>query len=101
MFKVKFRDEHDKEIYTVFCKTEDLDLRSHPYFVSINRLMGEVHSPLLELNSKEKRRFKDTHSLLIPIQSVILIEKLDDEKPRIVEVKINPSSLNIPNKIYE
>lgn len=103
MFRVKFRDDHDKEIYTVFCKTEDLDLRSHPYFVSLNHLMEqEAHSPLIEINNKEKRRFKDTHSLLIPIQNVVLIEKISDEKPRISEVRfsISTPSPSVP-KIHE
>ncbi len=89
MYKVKFRDESDKEIWTVYCKTGDLDLRAHPYFVSIQKLVdSSVHSPIIEINNKEKRRFRDTRSLLIPIQSIILIEQLDDEKSRIVEVKV-------------
>lgn len=94
MYKIKFRDEHEKEVWTVYCKTEDLDLRGHPYFVSVPKLIdSSVHSPIIEINNKEKRRFRDTKALLIPIQNIVLIEQLDDERPRIVEVK---APLSIP-----
>lgn len=86
MFRVKFKDDYEKEVYTVYCKVENLDLRGHPYFVCLNGLIEPAHSPLIELNSKEKRRFRETKSLMIPIQNVVLIEQLDDEKSRIVEV---------------
>ena len=97
MFRVKFKDDHEKEIYTVYCKTEDLNLAGHPYFVSINRLLdSSTHSPILEINNKEKKRFRDTKALMIPIQNVILIETLMDEKPRIMEIQpiIVPKNIN-------
>ena len=87
MFKVRFKDEHDKQIYTVHCRSEDLDLRGHPYFISLNRLIQPNHSPIIAIDNKEKQRFEQTRALLIPVQSVILIEKIDDEKPRISKIE--------------
>ena len=83
MFKVKFKDEEDKQVYTVYCRSEDLDLRCHPYFVSLYRLIQPTHSPIIAIDNKEKQRFQETEALLIPVQNVILIEKVDDEKPRV------------------
>ena len=87
MFRVRFKDDTDKQLYTVHCNNEDLDLRSHPYFVSLYRLMQPNHSPIIEIDSKEKQRFHDTQSLMIPVQNVVLIEKIEDEKPRISRVE--------------
>jgi len=88
MFLIKFKDEHDKQVYTVHCKTEDLDLRGHPYFVSVLRLIQPTHSPIIAIDNKEKKRFQHTRSLLIPVQNVILIERIEDEKPRLSKVQL-------------
>ena len=88
MFRIKFKDEEDKLIYRVHCRTDDLDLRGHPYFVMLHRLIQPNHSPIIDIDNKEKKRFQDTKSLLIPVQNVILIERLEDEKPRVSE--LNP-----------
>jgi len=89
MFKIKFKDDYEKEVYTVYCQTQDLDLGGHPYFVTVKKLIdSSVHSPIIEINNKEKKRFRDTKSLLIPIQNIVLIEQVADEKSRIVEVKV-------------
>ena len=87
MFRVKFRDETDKQFYTVHCKNEDLDLRSHPYFVSLFRLTQPNHSPIIEIDSKEKQKFHDTQSLMIPVSHIVLIERIEDEKPRVSRVE--------------
>ena len=97
MFIVKFKDEEDKQIYTVYCKTDDLDLRGHPYFVSLHSLTQPIHSPIVAFDNKERKRFQDTKALLIPVQNVILIEKIEDEKTRISEVK--PIEKNITKKV--
>jgi len=88
MFRVKFKDEQDKQIYSVHCTADDLDLRSHPYFVSLNKLTQPNHSPIIAIDNKELKRFQDTLSLMIPVQNVILIERIEDEKPRISRVTI-------------
>ncbi len=86
MYKIKFKDEQDKQIYTVYCRTDDLDLRGHPYFVSITCLIQPNHSPIIAIDSIEKKRFQDTRALLIPVSNVILIEKIDDERPRLAKI---------------
>lgn len=91
MFKIKFRDDEDKQIYTIYCRTDDLNLKGHPYFVSIHRLIEPNHSPIIAIDNKERKRFENTQGLLIPVQNVILIEKIEDEKPRVSEIRSTPA----------
>ena len=80
MYKVHFRlKDVDYELVA-----ESLDL-SHPYFVSIKDMdlsyeEGIVVNPHLE---NTKKRFKDTNNIMIPFQSVALIESVPprDRKP--------------------
>lgn len=79
MFKVHFKlEETDYQLVAA-----DLDL-THPYFVSIKEMdldyeEGMVVNPHLE---NTKKRFKDTTNLMIPFQSVILIESVPPRKEK-------------------
>jgi len=60
----------------------DLDL-THPYFVSIKEMdldyeEGMVVNPHLE---NTKKRFQETSNIMIPFQSVALIETVPARKP--------------------
>lgn len=77
MYKVHFRlKETEYELVA-----ESLDL-SHPYFVSIKKMVldyeeGLVVNPHLE---NTKKRFRDVETIMIPFQSVALIEVVPDKK---------------------
>jgi len=92
LYKVHFRlQDEDFEMVA-----HSLDL-THPYFVSIKDFdftyqEGLVVNPFLE---NTKKRFKDTTSIMIPFQSVVLIEVVrNKEAPKndikIVNMKDNP-----------
>jgi len=79
LFKVHFKLE-DEDYQLV---AADLDL-THPYFVSIKEMdldyeEGMVVNPHLE---NTKKRFKDTNNIMIPFQSVILIESVPPRKEK-------------------
>lgn len=79
MYKVYFNVK-DTEYELV---AQSLDL-SHPYFVSIKDIRfdydeGIVVNPHLE---NTRKRFRDTVSLMIPLQNCALIEQLDGKDPK-------------------
>ncbi|MBI4040782.1 MAG: DUF1820 family protein [Deltaproteobacteria bacterium] len=100
MYRIKYKDQDDKKIYSVHCKNQDLDLHSHPYFVFIHHLTQPNHSPILQIDSTEIQRFKDVKSLRIPVQSIVLIEEIDDEKTRVQEVKKIPHPA-VPSQVQD
>ena len=85
MYKVHFRlQDEDFELFA-----NSLDL-SHPYFVSIKDFdfsyqEGLVVNPHLE---NTKKRFRDTTTIMIPFQSVILIEVIRAKDPLKNDLKV-------------
>ncbi len=67
-----------------------LDL-THPYFVSIKDLVFPIDNKLIINPSEEeiRRTFGRSGHLMIPFQSVVLIEELPDD----YEVKVMPFSI--------
>jgi len=87
MYRIKYKDMDDKKTYQVHCKNEDLDLGHHPYFAFVRKITHPTHSPILQIDNQEIQRFKDTKSLILPVQSIFLIEEIEDEKSRLAGVK--------------
>lgn len=87
MYKVHFRL---KDVdYELVAKSLDL---SHPYFVSIKDLdlsyeEGVVVNPHLE---NTRKRFKDNGTLMIPFQSVALIESVPPRETKKANMKVLP-----------
>lgn len=85
MYKAHFRlQDEDFELYA-----HSLDL-SHPYFVSIKDFdfsyqEGLVVNPHLE---NTKKRFRDTTTIMIPFQSVVLIEVIRNKEPVKNDLKV-------------
>ncbi len=80
-----FRIHFTYEKKEVVLLAESLDM-THPYFVSIKEIKLPKSSPLIidpNRDSMEKR-FGEAYHLMIPFQSVTLIEEIRDEekKPR-------------------
>jgi hypothetical protein len=74
-------------------RARELDM-THPYFVSIKGLIFTKGSNLIIDPSEDELRheFGEAEHLMIPFQSVALIEELDDEKVE-REGKVIPFSL--------
>ena len=64
-------------------KARSLDL-THPYFVSIKDLVFTNEKKLIINPSEDdiRRTFSNTNHVMIPFQSVLLIEELEEEKTR-------------------
>jgi hypothetical protein len=71
---------NDKDITL---RARGLDL-THPYFVSITELVFEEQNKLIIDPSEDEVRktFGEADHLMIPFQSVTLIEEIKDESPR-------------------
>jgi hypothetical protein len=66
----------------VSLRARSLDL-THPYFVSIKELILPKNSPLI-INPAEdefRREFSEANHIMLPFQSVFLIEEIADESP--------------------
>ena len=76
MYRVHFKWK-EKDIQLT---AKSLDL-THPYFVSIKNLVFPVGKKLIINPSEDEIRkaFKDSDHLMIPFQSVKLIEELNEE----------------------
>ena len=78
-------------IYRVHFKWQDKDLQikassldlTHPYFVSIKDLIFRKESKLIIDPSEDevRRLFGESHHLMIPFQTVSLIEEFSEESP--------------------
>jgi hypothetical protein len=88
-------------IYRVHFKWKDKDLQlkassldlTHPYFVSIKNLILKKESKLIIDPSEDeiRRLFGKADHLMIPFQTVSLIEELKEEAPenhRVMEFKL-------------
>jgi hypothetical protein len=77
LYRVHFR-WRDKEISI---QARSLDL-THPYFVSIKDLVFPTGKKLIINPSEDelRRTFAQTNHIMIPFQTVILIEELDEKK---------------------
>ncbi|MCG8452026.1 MAG: DUF1820 family protein [Spirochaetales bacterium] len=66
---------------TIVLKAKNLDL-THPYFVSIKDLIfAKSTSLIIDPNEDEvRKKFGEAHHLMIPIQSVSLIEECPEEE---------------------
>jgi len=79
----------------VLLKARSLDL-THPYFVSIKDLIFTKTSRLVIDPSEDEvlKEFGGSDHLMIPFQSVILIEEIKDENPEAGTVKLFVSKGN-------
>ena len=79
MYRVHFK-WREKEISL---QARSLDL-THPYFVSIKDLVFPTGKKLIINPSEDevRRSFAETNHIMIPFQSVILIEELEEKKGR-------------------
>ncbi len=79
LYRVHFK-WREKEISL---QARSLDL-THPYFVSIKDLVFPTGKKLIINPSEDevRRSFADTNHIMIPFQSVILIEELEEKKGR-------------------
>ncbi len=86
LYKVHFKWKDKKE---VVLRSRSLDL-THPYFVSIRDLVfPEGRSLIIDPQTDElKQRFRDTEHLMIPFQSVTLIEEVSEEAPESADRKV-------------
>ena len=77
LYRVHFKWKN-KEIQLT---AKDLDL-THPYFVSIKNLVFEKDKKLIINPSEEdiQRTFSRSNHLMIPFQSVILIEEVKEDR---------------------
>ncbi len=77
MFRIHFTYEK-KEIVLL---AENLDM-THPYFVSIKNIELPKSSPLIIDPNRDsvEKQFGQAYHLMIPFQSVTLIEELPEEK---------------------
>ncbi len=73
----------------VLLKARSLDL-THPYFVSIKDLIFTKTSRLVIDPSEDEvlKEFGGSDHLMIPFQSVILIEEIKDENPEAGTMKL-------------
>ena len=73
----------------VLLKARSLDL-THPYFVSIKNLIFRKTSRLVIDPSEDDvlKEFGGSDHLMIPFQSVILIEEIKDDNPEAGTVKL-------------
>lgn len=78
MYKVHFRLQD--EAYELYANSLDL---SHPYFVSIKDFDFSYQESLVVNPHLEntKKRFRDTTTIMIPFQSVVLIEIIKNREP--------------------
>ncbi len=82
MYRVHFK-WNEKE-YQLIAKSLDL---THPYFVSIKDLVFPEGKKLIIDPSADdvKKAFSDTNHIMIPLQSVSMIEELlDDESSKVM-----------------
>ena len=82
MYRVHFKWK-EKE-YQLIAKSLDL---THPYFVSIKDLVFPEGKKLIIDPSEDdvKKAFSDTNHIMIPLQSVSMIEELlDEESPKVM-----------------
>jgi hypothetical protein len=77
MYRVHFKWK-EKEIQLT---AKSLDL-THPYFVSIKDLVFPTKKKLIINPSEDdiRKTFGSTNHVMIPFQSVLLIEELEEEK---------------------
>ena len=70
----------------VVLKARSLDM-THPYFVSIKDLILPENNPLIINPATDDLRkdFQETNHIMIPFQTVSLIEELSEEKSRSVK----------------
>ncbi len=76
LYRVHFKWK-EKEVQLT---ARSLDL-THPYFVSIKDLVFSPETKLIIDPTRDdlKKAFKDSNHIMIPFQSVILIEELTEE----------------------
>ena len=79
MYRVYFKWK-EKEISL---QARSLDL-THPYFVSIKDLVFPTGKKLIINPSEDevRRSFAETNHIMIPFQTVILIEEIEEKKGR-------------------
>jgi hypothetical protein len=87
VYRVHFKWK-EKEVQL---QAKSLDL-THPYFVSIKELVFPTGKQLIINPSEDdiRRAFAGTDHLMIPVQSVVLIEELkeDEKSPRVMRFGI-------------
>ena len=84
-FKVCFKwKEKDVELHA-----RELDM-THPYFVSIKDIVfPKSNSVIIDPSEDQVRRnFGDSHHIMIPFQTVTLIEELKEEAEAVVKSKV-------------
>ncbi|MFH1729547.1 MAG: DUF1820 family protein [Pseudomonadota bacterium] len=77
MYRVSFKLETKN--YEVMAKTLDM---SHPYFVTIKDLHFEDQSAIVisPSGNESKKRFEASKFIMIPLQSLALIEEVNDKQ---------------------
>ncbi len=77
MFRIHFT--YDKKEVVLLAKNLDM---THPYFVSIKNIELPKSSPLIIDPNRDsvEKQFGQSYHLMIPFQSVSLIEELQEEK---------------------
>jgi len=95
LYRVYFKWK-EKEI---FLTAKSLDL-THPYFVSIKDLVFS-HEPKLIINPSEddiRKTFGNSKHLMIPFQTVAMIEELDGESKKVMPFSLVDEDKNKPDE---
>ena len=83
LFRVHFKWK-DKE-YELTAKSLDL---THPYFVSIKNIVFPKGTKIIIDPSEDdlRKAFRDTNHVMIPFQSVSMIEEIEEESSKVVHI---------------
>jgi hypothetical protein len=90
LFKIHFKwKEKDVELMA-----RQLDM-THPYFVAIKELVFPGSGSLIINPSQDdvRKSFSDTDHIMLPFQTVTLIEELSEDAESETAIKVRPFSL--------